>query len=91
MDLGKDGISGGGPHEGDGAVVVVSDEELDFADELGDAGEGAAADGHLGDDAEPAFDLVDSSPSARTLQWLEPSRGLLCSAVLRVSATRSSS
>lgn len=59
MDFGKDGIGGSGPHEGGGVVVVVMDEELDFADELGDAGEGAPPDGHLGDDAEPAFDLVE--------------------------------
>ena len=45
--------------KGGGVVVVVLDEELDFLDKLGDAGEGAAADGHLGDDTEPAFDLIE--------------------------------
>jgi len=37
----------------------VIDEELDFGNQLFDAGERAAADRLLGNDAEPAFDLVE--------------------------------
>jgi len=37
----------------------VLDEEVDLADGVPDVGGGATSDGHLGDDAEPAFDLVE--------------------------------
>jgi hypothetical protein len=40
-------------------MVVVLNERLDALDELGDVLEGAAANGFLGDQSKPAFDLVD--------------------------------
>jgi len=58
-DFVEDGFRGGGPYEGTGGLVVVIDEMLDFSRQLFDAGERAAADGLLGNDAEPAFDLVE--------------------------------
>ena len=59
MDFGQDGISGRGPPKGGGVMVVVVDEAFDVADELGDAGKGPAPDGPLGDESEPAFDLIE--------------------------------
>ena len=60
MDLLKDGVGGGRPHEGPGAgVVVVLREAEDLLPELLDRREGAAADGLAGDDAEPDLDLVE--------------------------------
>ena len=59
FDLGEDGLCGRDPDEGGCPAVVVFDEGVDAVGELLDAGEGAAADGLLGDDAEPALDLVE--------------------------------
>ena len=56
----EDGVGRGGPQEGSGAGVVVVGEAADFRLELGDGGEGAAADGLLRDDVEPDLDLVES-------------------------------
>ena len=53
------GIGGGRPQEGPGPGIVVVGEAEDPLLELGDRGEGAAADGFLGDDVEPDLDLVD--------------------------------
>ncbi len=55
----EDGIGGGRPQEGPGPGVVVVGEAKDPLLELGDGGEGAAADDFLGDDVEPDFDLVE--------------------------------
>jgi hypothetical protein len=43
-----------------GAVlVIVLDEVVDFGDEVFDVSEASAADGLLGDETEPTFDLVE--------------------------------
>ena len=55
----EDGVGGGGPQEGAGAGVVVVGEAEDPLLELGNGGEGAAADGLPGDDVEPDLDLVE--------------------------------
>jgi len=54
--FGEDLVGGLGPGEGFAAFVVGVDEDADGADEVGDAGEGAASDGLAGDDAEEDFD-----------------------------------
>ena len=59
MNFPKDGFSGGGPHEGSGLSIVVLDEAFDLFDQFFDAGERSAADRLLGDDAEPALDLIE--------------------------------
>ena len=55
----EDGVGSGGPQEGPGPGVVVVGEAEDPLLELGDGGEGAAADGLPGDDVEPNLDLVE--------------------------------
>ena len=55
----ESGVGGCGPVEGEVAGVVVSDEAVGPFGELLDRRECAAADGPLGDDAEPALDLVE--------------------------------
>ena len=45
--------------EGAGVAVVVFDVGVDALDELLDAAKGAAADGALGDETEPEFDLIE--------------------------------
>ena len=40
-------------------LVVVLGEAVDFSDEVLDAFEASAADGLLGNESEPAFDLID--------------------------------
>jgi hypothetical protein len=66
-DLGEDlfGGGGGGPGEGLGVGVPVGDVVADLSDEDFDRGEGAAADGLAGDDAESDLDLVDPGGTAR--------------------------
>ena len=55
----EDFVGGLGPSERVGAVVVpVVDEGADFGVQVGDAAEGAAADGLAFDDAEPDLDQV---------------------------------
>ena len=58
LDLLEDRLCGCGPEEGPGVSVVVLYEMLDAADEFAHALEGTAADGLLGDEPEPALDLV---------------------------------
>ena len=58
FDFSEDGLGGGGPDERTAVVVVVLDEGVDLVSQLRDRREGSAADGLLGDDAEPALHLV---------------------------------
>jgi hypothetical protein len=58
-DLGEDLVGGGGPGERVGVGVPVGDLVADLRDEGFDRGEGAAAGGLAGDDAERGLDLVD--------------------------------
>ena len=55
----EDGVGGRGPHEGPGIGVVVVGEAADLLLELGDGGEGTAADGLLRDEVESDLDLVE--------------------------------
>ena len=55
----EDGVGGGGPHKGPGIGVVVVGEVADLLLELGDGGEGTAANGLLRDEMEPDLDLVE--------------------------------
>ena len=56
---------GFGPDEGPGALIVGLDEGIDVLPELGDGGEGRAAQGFPGEDGEPDFDLVEPGGSRR--------------------------
>ena len=47
-----------GPDEGDGLGVVGGDEVIDVSPELGDGGEGGAAERLAGKDREPDLDLI---------------------------------
>ncbi len=58
LEFGKDGVGGCCPHKGLRVLVVVLDEVIDLALEIGHGVEGAAADRTLGDQPEPTFDLV---------------------------------
>ena len=55
----EDGIGGGGAPEGWHAGVVGVGEVADLLLEWGHRGKGAVADGPLGDEVEPALDLVE--------------------------------
>lgn len=55
----EDGVGGRSPHEGLRMHVVVGDEVFDLAHQVRHRGEGVATDGLLGNQAEPAFDLVE--------------------------------
>jgi len=57
-------------------LVVVIDEEMDFCNQLFDAAERAAPDGLLGNEAEPAFDLVE--PASISGGVVEVVSGPLC-------------
>src|SRR5512144_1597845 len=66
LGLGEDLVGGGGPCERSGVGVPHGDVVADGADEDLDRGEGAAADGLAGDDAEPGLDLVDPAGTLRS-------------------------
>ena len=57
-DAGEDFISRFGPDEGFGFLVMSIDELANGAFELAGAGVGAALDGALGEQREPAFNLI---------------------------------
>jgi len=59
MQLFEDRVGGGGPLEGLEVRVVRGYEVIDALHELSDAGEGAAADGLVGDPREESFNLVE--------------------------------
>ena len=59
MEFIEDGLGGGDPDEGRGGGIVLCDEAVDRLDELSDAVEGAALDGALADETEPAFHLIE--------------------------------
>ena len=58
-DLFKDGLSRCGPDEGPRLGIVVGDEAVDLAHEVGHRDEGAAADPTLGGEGEEEFDLIE--------------------------------
>ena len=59
FDLGEDRFGGGGPHERTRREVVVFGVAFDAPDQVRHALEGAATDGLLGDQSEPALDLIE--------------------------------
>ena len=59
FEFGKDGVGRCGPHEGPGVLIVVFDELMDFAFQVGHRVERAAADGALRDEPEPALNLIE--------------------------------
>ena len=59
FEFGEDGVGGSGPHEGLGVLIVVFNELMDFALQIGHGVEGAAADRALRDESEPALDLIE--------------------------------
>ena len=59
LELGQDGLGGGGLHKGPRVVVVVLNELVDLALEIGHGVKGTPADSALCDQSEPAFDLVE--------------------------------
>src|SRR3990172_10832317 len=59
LELGEDGIRGGGPGERLGLDIVVMDETLNVGNQLVNAAEGSAADRLLGNDVEPDFHLIE--------------------------------
>jgi len=72
LDLLDDLVSGGGPDEGLGVVVVDLDELVDGLDEFVDRGEAASPDGFVGDLAEPAFDEVQPGRAGGDEVEVEP-------------------
>ena len=59
LDFGQDGFGGGGPDVGLGIGVVGVEVALDAVDQVGHAGEDAAAQVLFGQFPEPSFDLVE--------------------------------
>jgi len=55
----KDGMGSGSPDKGARAAIVILHELVDASDQFSDAAKAAATDGLLGDQAEPAFDLIE--------------------------------
>src|SRR5258708_17296044 len=64
-DFFEDRVCGCGPDERSSIGIVMSDEAVDFANEVDDGDEGAAADGALGDQGEEALDLVEPGSVGR--------------------------
>ena len=65
VGLGEDLVGGLGPAEWFAALVVAVDERADSADQIRDAGEGAATDGLAGNDAEENLDHVHPGRAGR--------------------------
>lgn len=65
FEFGEDRLCGGGPHEGLGMLVVLIDELADLALQIGDGVERPAADRLVGDQREPALDLVEPGAVGR--------------------------
>ena len=63
-DLDEDIVGGLGPDEWVLALVPAGVEGADLAHQVGDGGEGAAADRLAVDDAEPDRDQISRSPSS---------------------------
>src|SRR3977135_1683443 len=74
-DLGEDLFGGGGPEEWFRVVVVHAEVVLDRGYQVGDAVEGAAADGFGGDVGEEAFDQVE--PGGRGWGEVQVEAGVL--------------
>ena len=66
LELRENGVSGGGPYERATTEIVLGDIGVDLLHELFDAAEGAAPNGLLGDETEPALHLIKAGPAART-------------------------
>ena len=75
--MGQDFVGGFGPDERVAAFVPAVDEGLDGGDQVFDPGEGAAADGLAGDDAEE--DLHEVEPGSRRRGEMKLIRGRLAS------------
>src|SRR4029077_6194299 len=67
FQFGEDGVGGGGPHKAPRVLGVVLDELVDLAFEVGHGVKGAAADGALREQSEPAFDLVEPGGVGRNV------------------------
>src|SRR5438270_205534 len=65
LNFSEDGFGRRGPHEGTGVVIPVRDEVLNAAAQVGHGGERASTDRALGDQPEPAFDLVEPGTVGR--------------------------
>jgi hypothetical protein len=59
LDFRENRIGGRGPDERSFVCIVVCDILLDFVDQLTDVAQRATAHRLLGDESEPAFDLVE--------------------------------
>jgi hypothetical protein len=59
LEFGENGIGGGGPGERALVSVVMGDVTIDLADELADGAERTTPDGLVGDEREPALDLIE--------------------------------
>jgi hypothetical protein len=59
LDFRENRIGGRGPDERSFVCIVVCDILLDFVDQLTDVAQRATANRLLGDESEPAFDLVE--------------------------------
>jgi hypothetical protein len=66
FEFGKDGVGGGGPHKRLRMGIVVGDELIDLAHQVGKGLERITADGALRDEAEPAPSLLSISGIAVT-------------------------
>src|SRR5271166_1969726 len=71
-DLVEDHIGGGLPHEGLGLVVPGREPVVDGMLQLRHAAEGASPNHPLGDQAEPAFDLIKPGTAGRSEVKMKP-------------------
>ena len=58
-ELGQDGFGGSNPDKGTGLVVVLLHKSIDFVSQFSYVAEGTTPDRLLGNDAKPAFHLID--------------------------------
>ena len=71
FEFGQDGVGGSGPHKGPRVLIVVLDELIDLAFEVRHGVKGAASDGALCDQSEPALDLVEPGGVGRSVVDME--------------------
>ena len=72
FEFGEDGVGGRGPFERFGMLVVGVDEQVDLALQVVHRAEGAAADRLVGDQSEPALELVEPGTVGRREVDMEP-------------------
>jgi hypothetical protein len=65
LKLSEDGIGGGGLGKGAAVEVMVDDVLVDLVDQFAHAPKRAAPDGVLGDEPEPALNLVEPTGVGR--------------------------